>query len=176
MSDETLQALARSRLTESQTRFFDELKTVCDITPHFYGSILRPDYMAGRSDVDVDLFTDNERSTVAKLSAWLQLKRSDWHRAVYKIRHRVVTGWKTKYQNEDRGVDVELSVYDNRIRSHVEWDHALCEHLPPHITVALVVLKFFYYVLGVVPIWVYRRAKQFLMNANDEFKFILLDE
>ena len=56
----------KNKLPEDVQLFLNNLKQYLDKPIYFYGSIQRPDYMSG-SDLDVDIFTDNEISTIEKL-------------------------------------------------------------------------------------------------------------
>ena len=47
--------------------FFLKLGNYLDTQLYYYGSIQRHDYFPGKSDIDVDLFTDNSSSTIIKL-------------------------------------------------------------------------------------------------------------
>ena len=51
---------------------------------YLYGSIRRMDYIPDKSDLDIDLFTDNENSLIYKLCNFLHLKKNDFKKVVYK--------------------------------------------------------------------------------------------
>jgi len=89
------------RLTENQKDFFNRLSiNIDDITIHFYGSIKRLDYIENKSDIDIDIFTNNENSTIIKLSNFLNINKSDFKKIVYVINNRIIVGYKTKYIDE----------------------------------------------------------------------------
>ena len=52
------------KLTDKQREFFNNLSIYIDKPIYFYGSIYRVDYLPGKSDIDIDIFTDNESSTI----------------------------------------------------------------------------------------------------------------
>lgn len=165
-----------NKLTENQQVFFDNLTRYIDKEIYFYGSIQRPDYVKGKSDIDIDIFTDNDSSTIHKLANFLDLKKTEFKNSLYKINNQMVYGHKTKYEDLKKGIIVEISIYNNKYKNLVLYDHNNGIHLPFYITIALVIIKFFYYTLGIMPNKVYRRCKQFLMNPKDELKFILVDD
>lgn len=167
--------VVNNRLTENEKIFFDNLSLYIDEKIYFYGSVQRPDYVKGKSDIDIDIFTDNESSTIQKLCTFLNLKRSDFRKAVYKINNVMVYGHKTKYKDEINKINVEISLYNDKYKTLVLYDHNNCRYLPLYVTIALFIIKFLYYTLGILPDAAYRRCKQFLMNPGDELKFILLD-
>lgn len=167
--------VVKNRLTENEAIFFDKLSLYIDQEIYFYGSIQRPDYIKGKSDIDIDIFTDNESSTIQKLCSFLHLQRSEFRKAVYKINNTVVHGFKSKYQDEINHINIEISIYNNKYKTLVLYDHNNCRYLPLYVTISLFIIKFLYYTLGIMSDKVYRRCKQFLMNPGDELKFIVVD-
>ena len=164
-----------NRLTNNEKIFFENLSNYIDKEIHFYGSIQRPDYVKGKSDIDIDIFTDNESSTIQKLCNFLNIKKSDFRKVFYKINNSMVYGYKSKYNDEINKIDVEISVYNDKYKTLVLYDHNNCRYLPSYTTILLFFIKFLYYTLGIMPNNVYRRLKQLLMNKNGEVKFIIVD-
>ncbi len=167
--------IVKDRLTQNESVFFDNLSLYIDREIYFYGSIQRPDYVKGKSDIDIDIFTDNESSTIQKLCSFLNLKKSEFRKAVYKINNTMVYGFKSKYQDEVNNINIEISVYNDKYKTLVLYDHNNCRYLPLYVTISLFIIKFLYYTLGIMSDKVYRRCKQFLMNPGDELKFIVVD-
>ena len=64
--------IPNKKLTENQKQFFDNLSIFINKPVYFYGSINRPDYIPGKSDIDIDIFADNENSTTQLLSNFLK--------------------------------------------------------------------------------------------------------
>jgi predicted nucleotidyltransferase len=57
----------RNNLTPYSKHFFDSLSNYLDTKLYFFGSIQRRDYFPNSSDIDVDIFTDNEPGTILKI-------------------------------------------------------------------------------------------------------------
>ncbi len=167
--------IVNDRLTVNEKEFFNKISLYTEDEIYFYGSIQRPDYIKGKSDIDVDIFTDNESSTVQKLCNLLDIKRSEFKNIVYKIDSEMVYGYKLKYDDVENKINVEMSIYNKKYKSAVLYDHNKCRDLPFYVTILLMIIKFLYYNVGIVPNSIYKRCKQFLMNKDDEFKFILMD-
>jgi predicted nucleotidyltransferase len=86
----------KNKISPYAKQFFDKLSSYLETKLYFYGSVQRNDYFPNSSDIDVDIFTDNESSTILKLQNFLKVKRSDFKRIVYRL-HRtdqLVTGTK----------------------------------------------------------------------------------
>jgi hypothetical protein len=163
------------RLTETQKDFFNKLSVYIENPIYFYGSINRSDYLPGKSDIDIDIFTDNETSTIHKLCNYLNLNRNVFRKSVYKIDSKMVYGYKGKYEDETNNINVEISVYNNRYKNTVLHDQESTNVLPFYVTIILIIAKFLYYNLGILPKDMYRKCKQYLMNKGGEMKFILVD-
>lgn len=163
------------KLYENQKIFFDELSLYINLPLYFYGSILRNDYIKGKSDIDIDIFTSNVKSTLNHISNHLQIGRNEFKKFFYKINDHLVKGYKVKYFNEQKQIDIELSVYDDKYKSFVLRDHAKDATLPFYITTIIMILKFLFYYLNILPKNIYQRCKRFLMNTGDELKFIQID-
>ena len=167
--------IIKDKLTQNEQIFFENMSQYIDKELYFYGSIQRSDYIKGKSDIDVDIFTENENSTIQKLCNFLNLKKSDFRKIIYKTNNLLIYGYKTKYKDEVNKIDVEISVYNEKYQSLVLYDHNNGNYLPFYVTIALFIIKTLYYNLGVITEKSYKRCKQFLMNPNDELRFILVD-
>ena len=57
----------KDKLNENQYEYFLELQTQIDTPLYFIGSITRSDYIKDKSDIDIEVFTDNILSTKLKV-------------------------------------------------------------------------------------------------------------
>jgi len=165
----------KNGLTPEQRRFFDRLRNYINKPIYFYGSIQRNDYFPGKSDFDIDIFTDNESSTIYALCNFLQLKKTDFKKSVYKVNNTIIHGYKVKYKDEQNKIIVEIGLYNEKFKTIVMKDHLKDFDLPFYITIVLVFIKFLFYNLQIISKETYKRLKRLIMNENDELKFILLD-
>jgi hypothetical protein len=163
------------RLTERQKHFFNDLSIHINEAIYFYGSIYRTDYIPGKSDIDIDIFTDNESSTIEKLCNFLHIKKSEFRKSLYKLHSTVVRGYKTKYKDDHNGIEVEISIYNNNYKNLVLEEHSKAKNMPLHISIILLIVKFCYYNLGIISTDTYKILKLNLVNPGSEYKFILVD-
>ena len=56
--------------------FFKELSDYLDTKILYFGSVQRGDYFPGTSDIDVDIFSDNENSIMVKMQHFLHVKKT----------------------------------------------------------------------------------------------------
>lgn len=167
--------IVNKRLTQNQKIFFNDLTNYIDEDIYYYGSILRPDFIKGKSDIDIDIFSSNEVSTINKLSNYLNVDKNQFRKFVYKIGKTLVRGYKVKYSNPEEEIESEISIYNDKYKELVLRDHSKDRCLPFYITIALFIVKFLFYNLQILPKKMYKRCKRFLMNDNDELKFIEVD-
>jgi hypothetical protein len=163
------------RLTDKQKDFFNKLSVYIDKPLYFYGSINRSDYLPGKSDIDIDIFTDNESSTIHMLCNYLHLSKNKFRKSLYKINSKMIYGYKGKYEDELNDIKIEISVYNNKYKSIVLEDQNSNTVLPFYVTITLVIIKILYYNLNLISKDSYRTCKQYLMNRNGELKFILMN-
>jgi predicted nucleotidyltransferase len=146
--------------------FFNKLSIYLDNKMYYFGSIQRNDYFPKSSDIDVDLFTDNETSTIIKLQNFLGIKRDEFKKFVYKLHksNKLVHGYKVKYKDEINKFSTEISIYNEKNKEDVLLEHNSKVHLPCYISVMLIVLKYFYYDLQFLSKDVYKSLKKFVID------------
>jgi len=163
----------KNKLNEYEKDFFDNLKNYIGKPIYFYGSIQRNDYIKNSSDIDIDIFTDNEDSTLQMLQNFLNLNKNDFKKIYYKTdkKHSVINGYKTKYND---GIDVEISVYNEKYKDEILRMHQELINLPFYISWILIVLKFLHYKLGILPVEYYIEFKKNFVNVFNT-NFLLFD-
>ena len=146
--------------------FFYKLSNYLDNKFYFYGSIQRDDYFPKSSDIDCDLFTSNETSTIYKLQNFLGVKRYEFKKIVYRVHktNKVIYGHKIKYKDDENNFTTEISIYDEKYKEPVLLEHNSKVNLPFYVSKPLIFLKYIYYNLGIISKENYIFFKKFLMN------------
>ena len=170
----------KNEMSPYAKNFFNKLTKYLDNKFYFYGSIQRLDYFPEFSDIDADLFTDNEQSTILKIQNFLGYQKNDFKKFIYKLHksNRLVKGYKVKYKDENNKFKTEISIYDEKYKNDVLLEHNLKTQLPFIISILIVSLKFCYYTLNIIPTSVYKSLKKFILNYMIEGKdveFVILD-
>ena len=167
----------KNELPPNAKKFFYNLSNYLDTKILFYGSIQRSDYVPGKSDIDVAIFTDNEDSLMNKLQHHLRLKKKDFKKIIYIIDGNVVNGFKIKYENKKENIKAEFSIYNDNFKDIIIKQHTKKFVLPAYISVMLYLLKTFYYKIPILPKSFYINAKNWLLNLVDNpgTQFILLN-
>jgi hypothetical protein len=169
----------KNKLTSEQMKFFKKLSNYLDTKLYYYGSIQRNDYFFGTSDIDVCIFTNNNTETKHKLLSFLGLKKNEYKKIVYKLQqsNKLVYGYKIKYKNEEKNINVEFAIYNENDKKDVLKEHNFKKDLPFYISWLLIMNKFLYYNLKIMPKKMYYDCKHFIMGymiqgKNSEFVII----
>jgi predicted nucleotidyltransferase len=165
----------KNKLPEDVELFLNNLKQYLDNPIYFYGSIQRPDYMSG-SDLDVDIFTDNEISTIEKLSHYLNIPNYKFKKTISKYNndHTVIYGHKIMYETPELSLPIEFSIYNEKNKKQVLQQHNSKVDLPFYITFMLLILKTIYYKLHLIKQPMYANIKNTILSTfigrnNDYF-------
>jgi hypothetical protein len=164
----------KNKLTPKEKRFLDGLSEYLDTKLFYYGSIQRDDYVPRKSDIDVNIFTDNTESTISKLQHYLHVQRKEFQKIVWKVNkpNKLVTGYKIKYKNSF--INLELSLYNIKYKQIILDDHNSKLALPFISYCILHILKFLFYRINILPtrVYIYTKKKIFSMGIglpSDEF-------
>lgn len=161
----------RNALTDEQRRFFDITRELMGTPFYYFGSIQRLDYIAGRSDIDVDVFSHHPERTARRLLHILNGPNASIHRVVWRFDGHEILGFKVKYK---RHVDiangiaeplkVEFSVYDENMKHLVLQKHRQQMFVSPYISGVLLLIKAMF-----KGHWIYYAIKKRLLSRHDEF-------
>lgn len=173
----------KNGLSPYEKTFFDKMSNYISEPIYFFGSIQRSDYFTGSSDIDIDIFSIDEKGIIIKLQQLLDMDKSEFKKFVYKIdknnnKNDVVIGYKTKYIDTNNSLTVEISVFNEKYKESVLKEHKSKFNLPFYITWFLMFLKILHYNLGVLPIYYYSLFKKFLTNAcydGNKSEFVVID-
>jgi predicted nucleotidyltransferase len=170
----------KNKLSSYEKNFFDKLRNYIDKPIYFYGSIQRDDYFSQKSDIDIDIFSDNEISTLHMVQNFLNLGKNEFKKSVYKMdkTNKVIPGYKGKYIDLKHNLNVEISVYNDKYKDDILEEHLSKFNLPFYIIFILIILKILHYNLGILPIVYYSKFKKLLTNYcydNNTAAFVIID-
>ena len=157
----------KNKMPEYNTAFFDKLKIYLDTPLYYFGSVQRDDYFPESSDIDVDIFTDNVKSTLSKLRSFLNVRNNEFKEMVWRSNYdnSLVKGYKIMYNVPERGFSVEFSIYDEKYKELVLMDHNGKRVLPIYATWALIFIKCLYYSFNIMPKEWYRYFKEIILST-----------
>jgi len=168
----------REDLPRNIKDFFYNLKNYLDSELYFYGSINRFDYIHGKSDIDLAIFTDNEYSTINQLQHFLHAKKSDFKKIIWKLEEQMIYGFKIKCdQNLLNGAECEIAIYNNDFKNILQYEFQRNDNVPIFLFISLYILKFFHYTLPIIPKKIYVKIKRIIFNKimnKKDSEFLLI--
>lgn len=161
-----------NRLSEYASDFFNRLRNYLDTKLYFYGSILRTDYLHEQSDIDVDIFTDNETRTISQMSAFLHIPKQQFKKIILRssklnnnlFQHgspssNLIHGHKVMYYDMENSLKVEFSIYNEKNKREILTVHLSKSDLPTHASFLLWIFKILFYRLQLISTENYRFLK-----------------
>jgi hypothetical protein len=144
-------------------KFFLSLQNYLDTDLYFYGSVNRSDYVHGKSDIDVAIFTDNEYSTMAKLQHFLHVKREAFDKVIWKLEGKIIYGYKIKCDKHTNS-KCEIAIYNNDFKEVLLNEISKYNTVPFHVGILLFFLKTLYYTFPILSEKTYSAYKRFVFN------------
>ena len=86
----------------------------------------------------------------------------------------MIYGHKVQYEDTVKNINAEISIFNEKYKNDVLKEHNNARYLPFYLTIPLMIIKCMFYNLNLINKNTYKRCKQYLMNNNDEMKFIEL--
>lgn len=173
-----MEIIINNNLSVETKIFFKNLKDYIEHPLYFYGSIQRFDYIEGKSDIDVCIFSDNEISTINKLSFFLSVPKNNFIKFVYSQNNIQIYGYKYKYEDKTKNLKIEFVIYNDKFKEFVLDDKMKHIIMPFYISFLLYILKIIYYYTSFLSKANYWKLKRLLINnlyGDYDKKFVLLD-
>jgi hypothetical protein len=171
----------KNNLPDKVKNFFNRLSDYLNTKLLYYGSVQRRDYFPGKSDIDVDIFTDNVNSTIIKMQHYLHVERKKFKKFVWIVNHNhhFTTGYKIFYKDPNGNFSAEFSIYDEKYKEDILKEHLSKTVLPLHATCLLIILKFLYYKFGLMNHDYFKYLKRKILTifiGKPDDMFIVLDQ
>ena len=178
----------KDRLGEYKYNFFTELQNYLETDLYFYGSIKRVDYISNSSDIDIIVITDNVKSMLSKIQTYLNVSKDKIQKIFqqHSIYDKgIITGYKIKYKNNEKDLEFDLLVYDEKNRKAVLQNVYDINNFPLYVIVPLYILKILFYKLKLITRGIYNKLKCQLFNCyfngigyynKENSQVIMLDE
>ena len=169
--------ITKNELPQNVKTFFYNLSEYLDTPFLYFGSVQRSDYVHGKSDIDVDVFTDNEYSLMNKMQHYLHVSKKDFKKVIWIIKETTTYGYKLKYKNEKKNINAEFSIYNEKFKDLVLAEHNSKRLLPLYVSILLYILKFVYYQFPLLDKKTFNYLKRLLINNifGKDGQFLVLD-
>lgn len=157
-----------NKLPEHVYLFLQTMRNYIDKQVYYYGSVQRLDYLDGHSDIDLYIFTDNEKSTIHKLQHFLEFENSEVKKIIINFKKTidVVYGHKIKYENPKQNIILEISIFDEKYRDMVLKHNKMKEEkITLFVSLVLYILKYLHYKFTLISEKVYSYLKRIFMTG-----------
>ena len=169
----------RDTLPRYVKNFFNRLSSYLDTELYFYGSVNRSDYIHGKSDIDIAIFTDNEESMITKLQHFLHVKRDAFSKVVWKLEGKMLYGYKIKCDKyTDIDIKCEIAIYNEEYKEQLLNEMKNYNSVPLFLSILLTILKTFHYTIPLLSDKTYMYSKNYLfdkvlLNKKDTVFFVI---
>jgi hypothetical protein len=111
---------------------------------------------------------------------YLNLKREKFKKFVWRLNsnNKVVHGYKLMIKQPEHDFVAEFSIFDEKYKENILFEYNDKKDLPFYATIMLIIIKFFYYTVGVIPRAIYISWKNFILTTiigKSESHFVVID-
>jgi hypothetical protein len=155
-----------NKLPKSIVQFLQKVEQHIGYPLHFYGSVQRSDFILGKSDIDIDIFTHNTSSTIARIQSILLTPLTNVKKIACKLNtsNTLVYGQKMSYIHPTNKTPFEFSIFNIKDKHKMLKYHMSKTIIPSYISFFLIILKQLFYNLKLIPVSTFKTWKNFLMN------------
>lgn len=169
----------KNKLSQQESVFFEKLRNYLDTPLYFYGSIQRDDYLPEHSDIDVNIFSNDEKDIIIKLQNFLNVDRNDFKKTLLKMKNTnvVIPGYKLKYNDKINKINAEFAIFNEKNKNLIIELHKSKFTISYFVCLIILFVKFLYYELKIIPSKIFRRLKNYFIGLTEEDNknFIILN-
>lgn len=170
----------KDKLTKKQYNFFLRLKEHIDLPLYFLGSITRCDYIPDKSDLDVEVFTDNIDSTLLKMEYLFDYYERKIKRnfIVFEVNNVPVSGYKYYFKNDMDDIGFDFTLYKKASQNIILRQRIIEKDIPYLFSLFLIIIKILYYHLSIINNSIYSYIKKYFWRLYNPEKSVsnTLDE
>ena len=112
---------------------------------------------------------------------FLHVEKSEFKRFVWKLNNnndKLAYGYKLMYKNAEEKFCVEFSIYNEKYKDHILYEHNGKKDIPFYATFLLIIIKFLFYTLNILPKDWYTESKRFILSTmifKKDDHFVVID-
>jgi hypothetical protein len=111
---------------------------------------------------------------------YLNVERNNFKKFVWKLNNtnKLAYGYKIMYKNEKNSFSVEFSIYNEKFKKHILYEHNDKKDIPLYATILLIIIKFLFYTLHIIPANWYIQSKRFILSKmlfKKDDHFVIID-
>lgn len=137
-------------LNEYTYTFFRDLREQIELPLFFIGSIARNDFIDGKSDLDIEVFSDNVVSTKTKLDYLFDCYQKDDRYLTYSIENNPISGYKYYYNNKEKALLFDFTLYKKECQKLILYYRDIEINIPINLSVILIIIKYLHYYFNII--------------------------
>lgn len=140
----------KGKLDKKEYDFFTKFSEQLELPLYFIGSIARIDFIKGKSDLDLEVFSENIHSTKCKVEYLLNYyyKNKEPKYIVFTINGNPISGY--KYYFEGLDVRFDFTVYKKECKELLLHQRNIDTNIPVVLIIFLFMIKYLYYYLNII--------------------------
>jgi len=142
----------RGKLNKMNYEYFLELQEQLDLPLFFIGSIARSDFIQDKSDLDLEVFTDNMKSTKLKIESlfkYHQIKNENRF-ITFSINNIPISGYKYLFKIARTNTYFDLTIYKKSCQELLLHHRGIEINIPFIVSVFFFIIKFLHFHLNVI--------------------------
>ena len=161
----------KNKLPNKSYIFLNKMRDYLDTNLYFYGSVQRLDFFTNKSDIDICLFTDNTQTMIHKLSSFLHIEKHKIKKIFLNIKtnnnkYEIVYCYKVMYKNPKLNLILEITICNEKYKKVILNHYIQGFSIPIYIVIILIILKFTFYYLHLIPFKIYHKYKQIIIDIG----------
>jgi len=154
----------KNKLPVKTQEFLNKMREYLDTKLYYYGSVQRLDFFANKSDIDMCIFTDNTQTMIHKLSSFLHIDKKKFKKIFLNLKntsnkYEIVYCYKVLYKNPKLNLILEITIFNEKYKKLILPHQYKGINLSIYVVCLLVILKFMYYHLHIIPYNYYHKCK-----------------
>ena len=139
----------KNKLNKTQYNYFLQLKEQINLPLYFFGSITRGDYIKDKSDLDVEIFTDNFDSILLQIENLLDYKKKRYY-IIFEINNIPFSGYKYYFEDTKLNICFDFTIYNTACKTIILQHRNIEKNIPYLLVVFLIIIKTLYYHLDII--------------------------
>jgi predicted nucleotidyltransferase len=140
----------KEKLDKKTYDFFYNFREQLELPLYFFGSIARCDFIKGKSDLDIEVFSENIHSTKFKVDSlfhyYYQNKETKY--IVLKINGTPISGYKYSFKN--MYISFDFTIYKKECKEILLHQRNIESNIPFVLVSFLIIIKYLYYYLNII--------------------------
>jgi hypothetical protein len=164
-----------NKIPEETKQILNKLSEYLDTKLYFFGSIQRADYYHYKSDIDIDIFTDNINTTLFKLQSFFNINKKEFNKVILRIgfNNRVIYGYKLNIKLPNYQLKTEICIWNDKYKNEIIQAHKSKVYLTSFQSIMVYLLKLSYYYFYLFDKKTYSYLKKKIIDPNKDDDFIV---